>query len=48
MATILRDDLLDDVPSMVERLCATVADETVGVGFEMLVFMEPRVNVGPK
>ena len=26
---------------MVERLCATVADERAGVGLEMVMFLEP-------
>lgn len=48
MAAILGHDLLDGVPSMVERLRPTVVDEFVEVGFEMLVLMEPNMNVGPK
>lgn len=45
MATIFGHDLLDDVSSMVERICPTTADEFVGVGLEMLVLMEPSMNV---
>ena len=45
---ILGDGLLDGVPSMVEGLPLTVADQRVGVGREMLVLMEPYVNVPPK
>ena len=45
---ILGHGLLDGVPSMVEGLPLTVADQRVGVGREMLVFMEPYVNVPPK
>ena len=41
MPAILGDSLLDGVPSMVEGLPFTVADGRVGVGREMLVFMEP-------
>ena len=48
VTAILQDSLLDGVPSMVEGLQFTVADNRVGVGREMLVFMEPYVNVLPK
>ena len=45
MPAILGHDLLDGVPSMIERLSFTVADDCVGVGSEMHVFMQPYVNV---
>ena len=46
--TILGHGLLDVVPSMVERLAFTIADDCVGAGREMPVFIEPYVNVSPK
>ena len=45
---ILGHGLLDGVPSMVEGLPFTVADDRVEVGRGMLVFMEPCVKVPPK
>lgn len=48
MAVILGHGLLDGVPLMVEGLPFMVVDDLVGVGHEMLVFMEPYMNVPPK
>ena len=45
---ILRHGLLDGVPSMVEGLRFMVVDDRVGARGEMLVFVEPYVNVPPK
>src|SRR4051812_44188232 len=45
---ILGDSLLDGVPSMVDGLPLTVADQRGGVGRKMLMLMEPYVNVPPK
>ena len=48
VAAILGHGLLDGVPSMVDGLPLTVTNDRVRVGREMLVFMEPYVNVPPK
>ena len=48
VCAILGHGLLDGVSWMVEGLPFTIADDRVGVGREMLVFMEPSMNVGPK
>ena len=45
---ILGHGLLDVVPSMVEGLLFMAANDRVGVAREMLVFMEPYMNVPPK
>lgn len=44
----LDNNLLDDVPLMVERLHSMVADDFVDIGLEMFVLIEPSVNVGSK
>ena len=48
MPAILGDGLLDGVPSMVEGFPLKVVVPRVRVGREMLVLMEPYVNVTPE
>mgnify|MGYP005845436403 CR=1 FL=1 len=48
MPAILGHNLLYGVPSMVEGLRFMVVDDRVGARGEMLVFVEPNVNVVPK
>ena len=47
MTPIPAHNLLDGVPSMVERLSPRTLDEFV-VADEILVLMEPSMNVSPK
>ena len=45
---VLEDNLFDGITSMVEGFPFMVVDDHIGVGREILVFMEPCVNVPPK